>query len=388
MTWQYRGRVEDWNTGFAVADSDHLNRLRMQTEVTPVNWFRAVVQVQDARTVDYSLVAKPTNMYNQFDLRLGFVDFKHKQSGTTYRGGRQEFNFGEGRLVSAGDWSNVGRSFDGASMQWARKQGVMTVFATSVVFIDSKGWDEHLKGQQFYGGLYTWTGKKSKRVFEPYVFVKAQDTAVDERGNIGDALVTTVGLRAVGPINAHLDYNVETAWQGGHYAQDDHRAWAVHLGGGTTFGGSWKPRVGVDYDAASGDSASKDGKRQTFDVLFGTNHAKFGLVDNIAWRNMEHLGVVFTAAPAKEVKVTSGWHRNWIRDLHDGYYIGAGNKAKTKATNERLFGDTIDLQVAVDLTKHLSVLFGTGYMFAGPDQALGVGRDNAFHQFFMWRVVF
>ena len=46
------------------------------------------------------------------------------------------------------------------------------------------------------------------------------------------------------------------------------------------------------------------------------------------------------------------------------------------------------MQVAVDLTKHVSVLFGTGYMFAGPYQVLGVGRDNAFHQFFLWKVVF
>jgi hypothetical protein len=263
------------------------------------------------------------------------------------------------------------------------------VFASSVVAIDSTGWDQHTEGQQFYGAMYTWNSAKSKRLFEPYVFVKAQERAIDERGNAGDALIATAGFRMVGPFTKRVDYNVEAATQSGHNAGDEHQAWAVHVGGGTTFPDmAWRPRLGVDFDAASGDREAKDGKRHTFDVLYGTNHAKFGLLDNIAWRNMEHVGVIVTMTPAKTLKTTTGWHRNWVRELADGYYQGGGGKTKTSKTGEHLLGDTVDVQLSIDVAKHLNVQFGAGYMFAGGYQRFGVGRENAFTQFLMWRVVF
>ena len=389
VTGQYRGRVEDWNSGFSVADSYYLNRLRLQADVSPSNWFRAVVQVQDARTADYSLKVAPAGMYNQLDVRLGFVDVRHKQSGSTFRGGRQEFNFGEGRLVSAGDWGNVGRSFDGGSVQWSRKQGLLTVFAASVVVVDSMGVDELKHGEQFYGGLYTWTVKKTKRVFEPYVFVKAQDRAIDERGQRrrladyddgrprrrpgheplrlqrGDGVRRRATTRrtttARGPCTLVAERPSVAA--GGRVS-----AWTTTRPRATA-----RPRTGTATRSTSCSAPTTRSSAWSTTSRGGT------------WSTS---ALVFSATPAKEIKVTSGWHRSWIRDTRDGYYAGAGSKAKTKATTENLFGDTVDIQVAVDLTKHVSVLFGTGYMFAGPYQVLGVGRDNAFHQFFLWKVVF
>ena len=122
--------------------------------------------------------------------------------------------------------------------------------------------------------------------------------------------------------------------------------------------------------------------------MYGTSHFKFGMLDNLAWRNMEHVGVVLTMSPAKTLKTTTGWHRSWIRELTDGYYAGAGGRTKASKTTEHLFGDTVEAMVSVDLNKHLNVQLGAGYMFAGGYQRFAVSRGNGFTQFLMWRIVF
>ncbi|MBZ5578444.1 MAG: alginate export family protein [Acidobacteriia bacterium] len=59
----------------------------------------------------------PPSQRNPADLRLGWVQIGNSEtSPVTVRVGRQPLSFGEGRLVSDPNWSNVGRSFDAVRM--------------------------------------------------------------------------------------------------------------------------------------------------------------------------------------------------------------------------------------------------------------------------------
>ena len=318
LSFLQRGRLEAWR-GTSSPDTYFLNRVRVQAEVMPASWLRGVVQLQDARVADYAAKVKPTGMFNEVDLRLAFAEVKHARSRVTARLGRQELEFGDGRLVAPSNWGNVTRTFDAALVTLARKPWTVTAFAAQLVLIDSEALDRGKPGEYFYGAYGQFTTPKAKRVFEPYALVRTRDRVVDERGRAGDAVTATVGLRAAGTLPAQVDYNAEAAYQGGHNAEDTIRAWAMHAGAGVIVSQrAWKPRFGIDYDRASGDRARKDGKKGTFDPLYPSSHTKWGLADRVSWSNMEHAGATLSVAPRKTTKVQAGVHRYWVVERTDG----------------------------------------------------------------------
>jgi hypothetical protein len=72
----------------------------------------------------------------------------------------------------------------------------------------------------------------------------------------------------------------------------------------------YKPRFVLEYNYASGDGDSKDGKRGTFDQLYPTAHDKYGLADQVGWRNIHdaRLGVEFKPRAKWLVSIiTIGW---------------------------------------------------------------------------------
>ncbi len=390
LSFLQRGRLEAWR-GTVSPDTYFLNRVRVQAEVMPASWLRAVVQLQDARVADYAAKVKPTGMFNEIDLRLAFAEVKHARSRVTARLGRQELEFGDGRLVAPSNWGNVTRSFDAALVTVARKPWAVTTFAAQLVLIDSEAFDRGKPGEYFYGAYGQFTTPKAKRVFEPYALVRTRDRAVDERGRAGDALTATVGLRAAGTLPGQVDYNAEAAYQGGHNADDTIRAWAMHAGAGIIVSQrAWKPRFGVDYDRASGDRARRDGKKGTFDPLYPSSHAKWGLSDRVSWSNMQHAGALLSVAPRKTTKVQAGVHRYWVVERADGYYNGSGARVAplASASSDHL-GDSVDLEVTVRPTKFLAINAGVGYFFVGPFlREANRLHDDQWTHFLMWTFTF
>src|SRR5205814_9055285 len=100
----------------------------------------------------------------------------------------------------------------------------------------------------------------------------------------------TRGLRMAGPLPAIFDYTAEAALQTGSGGPDSISAWASHsVIGETSDGASLKPRLFAEFNRASGDANAKDGTRGTFDQLYPTGHDKYGLADQIGWRNINHV---------------------------------------------------------------------------------------------------
>ncbi len=54
---------------------------------------------------------------------------------------------------------------------------------------------------------------------------------------------------------------------------------------GYTFDHAWRPRIGFEFDYASGDRDSTDNKRRTFDNLYPTNHLFYGYMDFVSLQN-------------------------------------------------------------------------------------------------------
>ena len=232
--------------------------------------------------------AEPTIHTNTVDLRQGYMEmFRPGRSSVGVRVGRQALAYGNERMVGALEWTNTSRAFDAVKGWWSNDVWRIEAFAASVVQIEQDRFDRRRSGETFLGTVASASGLIRGGVVEPYLFVKNSDALSGEFGSSGPGTIYTMGARAVGILPRRLDYSVEMAWQTGHRADDDIKAWAGHyaLGWMVTDSAS-KPRVAIEYNHASGDDDPSDGHTGTFDQLYPTNHFKYGTADLLGWRNM------------------------------------------------------------------------------------------------------
>ena len=171
------------------------------------------------------------------------------------------------------------------------------------------------------------------------------DALSGELGSSGPGTTYTMGARAVGTLPRRLDYNVDMAWQTGHRADDDIKAWAGHYALGWMVGNSAsKPRVAIEYNHASGDDDPSDGHTSTFDQLYPTNHFEYGTADLLGWRNMHDVVVGFGMLPASSVRLDVAVHRFILGTVADGLYSagGGGTIWKPHAMSHGRPGSTLE----------------------------------------------
>lgn len=131
---------------------------------------------------------------------------------------------------------------------------------------------------------------------------------------------------------------------------------------------SWL-RVGLagEYNFASGDSDPADGRRGTFDQLYPTGHEKYGLADQVGWRNIHHLRAGVDVTPTTALLVTLNYHSWWLADRNDALY-SAGSAVIARAAGgaaARHVGQEIDIQASRAITAQLQLPGGYAYVFPG-----------------------
>jgi hypothetical protein len=170
-----------------------------------------------------------------------------------------------------------------------------------------------------------------------------------------------------GRMPGRLDYGIEMAVQRGSLGTDDVQAWAGHWQLRETLPGAAAVRLTGEYNYASGDDDPTDGVRRTFDQLYPTPHDKYGLADQIGWKNIHHAraGVEFT--PVKGLPVATNYHSWWLAETRDGIYA-AGSAVLARVISgaaSRHVGQEIDVQVTRALTPQLQLAGGYAHIFTG-----------------------
>jgi alginate export protein len=391
--FQYRGRGEGPSgIGFSQGSSNsyYLNRVRVEASIIPTSWMRFFLQGQDAQVFAYG-AAKPSSMVDTFDLRQAYVDFgKPATRGLSLRVGRQELIYGGQRLVGASEWGNVARSFDAARLVFFRPGIKADVFASSVVQSEQGRFDHHKPGENFYGTYVVLDKLVTKATLEPYFFWKTLPRVAGERGDTADSDVFTGGVRFVGKLPLRFDYTLEVADQWGSFASDRLSAWAGTYQVGWTINASeLKPRLHAEFSHASGDSSSQDGRRGTFDQLFPTNHAYYGIGDQVGWRNMRNVKLGFEFNPVKKVRIQTDFHEFYLASTQDGLYNAGGARIVLNrlATSSHV-GSEADFQLVYLISKELSVGAGVGHLVPG-EYLKQSGKNGGYtFPYLMWNVKF
>ena len=367
---EFRERVEGFaNGGFVDTRDDlyYLSRIRLNATLTGKS-IGAVVQVHDARVGDKSIGPTGAPFKAAFDLRQGFVDLGHAKTPLVARLGRQELAFGDQRLVGHANWLNSGRTFDAARLTVKTKPAHIDLFAASVVRILDDEFDKSGNGNRFAGAYVSAPQVIPQATAEPYLFWRRDTNQRAESGALDSLQQVTTGARFVGRLPARLDYNLETVLQRGSLGPDAIRAWAGHWQLRETFSGAVTPRLTAEYNFASGDADPTDGIRGTFDQLYPTAHDKYGLADQVGWRNIHHVRIGFDITPIKATPVIVGYHAYWLAEARDALYAASGAplaRVPAGAASTRV-GQEIDLQVSRPLTPYLALSAGYAHLFPGP----------------------
>jgi hypothetical protein len=390
---QYRGRAEEQRGSAATNGRDdgyYLNRIRLEATVNIAPWLKGYAQVQDAQTLGYNVAAQPTSLTNTFDLRQGYVEARWPSAnGFGVRVGRQEINLGEQRLVGSSEWTTA-RSFDAVRVFVTQPGVQVDAFVSSVVVLQQNAFDRWKPGETFSGTYVSLSRLVPKGVIEPYVLARLQNSVTGELGSVGDGATYTFGARALGALPRRFDYGVEVAAQRGHISTDAIAAWAGHYALGWTLAPSaLKPRLVAEFNHASGDDNPSDGRRRTFDQLYPTNHNKYGLGDQMGWRNMRDAMVGFELLPVAKLKLSANAHRLFLATTADGLYTAGGvQKVLNRQATSRTVGTELDLQAVYAFSKELSLGAGVGTLFAGDYLAQSTSTGTLWTPYVMWNIKF
>ena len=364
LTGELRAREEGFfGNRFTEGQDDMylLQRIRLGVDLKPAKWLEMFAQGQDSRVAFENRIQAAPPYQDSADLRQAWVQFGggSEKHGVTLRTGRQELAFGEERLVGASNWGNVARTFDAIRLGLRHGNYAADVFASSVVAARDHVFDRHTQGDNLHGIYGSINGWVPAGKLEPFAFWRLSPAGINHK---------TIGLRWAGQLPQHFEYTTEMAVQRGSRAAEDVHAWAGFWRIARPFDSlRYKPVLKVEFNHASGDRNPGDGSYGTFDVLYPTPHDKYGLTDQVGWKNINHVGIIAELKPRKSLVLQFKAHESWLVSARDGLYNAGGALLvrDLSGTSGRLVGEELDAQMLWTPRAGVQVGGGVGHLFPG-----------------------
>src|ERR1700743_1931952 len=208
----------------------------------------------------------------KLDFQAGFLELGTSKGANSIalRVGRQEFEYGSGRLIDVREGPNVRLSFDGFMVK--SKVGPWQIDGFAVrPDLDSPGFfdnaPDHAVG---LWGVYATRTLPRKMSLDVYYLGLDRRQAAFERGTAQEVR-HSLGARISRPVateRSGLDFDYEGAWQFGTFGSGNIRAWTVASETGYRFPTVLlKPRFSAKADISSGDN-SRSKTLGTFNPLF------------------------------------------------------------------------------------------------------------------------
>ena len=348
------------------SDGYLLQRFRWGMTIRPSSWFKIVSETQDARV--YFQQATPAPPYqNTWDLRQAYAEFGDIESSPiALRVGRQEIRLGGERMVGVSNWTNTSRTFDAARLTLRRGRFRLDTIASSVVVLRDGQVGSADAGNNLHGFYGFITDPVPSSTLEPYLLWRHQPRTAAESGGSGTLNAKWSGARWVGKVRA-ADYAVGLVFEHGSLVKDNVNAWAGHWLTGYTLQRAWAPRIFAEYNFATGDGNPKDGQHNTFDQLYATNHDRYGLADEVGWRNINHLRIGVDTTPRPKWAASIRYNFYWLEDAHDALYDTRGNVVAKVANGSagRWVGGELDMLLRHQIGKSSQVGAGYARFFTG-----------------------
>jgi hypothetical protein len=374
-----RERFETNDVGFGVPPSKSqsyvISRAELHADLRIVDQLQAFVQLQSINTPGKIDVTPVDN--DRLDLEQGFIALTEPLGSGTLklRAGRQQFAFDLQRFVSVRDGPGARQSYDAL---WADYETgpwrIIGFYSHPVQVRDRRAFDDSSSGRFVYGGLRAEHDMGGLGNVAVYLSQFRQDgsryptIAGNERRNVAD-------VRWAGT-NGAWDWDIEAMGQWGRIAPQNIAAWAMGSRGGYTFADlPWRPRLGLQIDAASGDADPHDRTLNTFNPLF-PNGYYVTLSGLTGYTNFIHLKSRVTVTPFSALTAFVAVAALWRETTADAVYTQPNVPVPGTVGNRNAFtGAYVQLRGDWHIDAHLTAAFEAVHFAVGqPIEAAG-GHD-------------
>jgi hypothetical protein len=307
----------------------------------------------------------------KLDFQAGFlqVGTDEGQSFINLRVGRQELEYGSGRLIDVREGPNVRLSFDGFMIKSKFENWSVDGFAMRPD-LDNPGFFDNAPNHAVgFWGIYATRPLPHKNSLETYYLGLDRKQATFQRGTAQEVR-HSIGARFSRPIASEKpgwDFDDEALWQFGSFGSNGIRAWTV----ATETGYRWaniplKPRLSAKADISSGDHPNS-GNLGTFNPLFPKGDY-FGVLATTGPGPINFIDVhphIETTFP-RGVTASFDWIFQWRETVEDGVYSVPGFLIRAAdGSTARYVGNRPGTQIRWQATHHLWFQGDYGVFFAG-----------------------
>jgi len=371
---QIRLRTEDFTSYLYTSGNDRVYELTREyggVAVRPTPYLTAYMQFIDAHALGLPVNIVASNMRDVFDLRQGYLEYHDKENNIQLYAGRRELKYGNERVVGISDWTNVSRTWDGFFGHFgdSSDKNNVDIFSTSVVKINPTSLDTHGAGLTFHGVYGTVGSWIPNTVLQPFVLVKAFPRVRSQQDIYGSEVETTFGAEAEGRLPAGFDYDILGDLQRGSYSND-----SIHAGAGIVKVAHmfdsvpWKPRLGGEYDYATGNPHRNPERISTYDQQYPSDHNAFGLFDLFGFENIREQRVSLDLGPTKNLWLLFQGEAIGVSSRFDGVYnSGEGIivQSPPRGFATTSIGDGFDASAKYVFHDYWALNTGVGHFFPG-----------------------
>jgi hypothetical protein len=374
------GEVREWYEGFRNANwgagpqdhnGDFLQRISLHGDWHLGKRVRFFGQLTSDIEAGRNGGAAPS-MEAKLWVEQGFADFGlmvSSRQSLTLRLGRQEFEFGSGRLVDAREGANVRQAFEGVDAVFSAGGWHVDTFAARPVINNVAVFDDPPNHATKFWGAY---GVRSLSFthggsIDAYYLGIDNKQGTFSRGTAQE-IRHTVGTRFWGNHQA-LVYDWEAAFQWGSFGWLGVRAWAVDAVTGYSLNSlPLKPEIGIKLSATSGDGNRPSEPLATFNPLFPSGiYFGEGAVNLDGPSNLLRIGPSVTFHLRKSVSLVLDYDFFWRENLEDGIYGLGVNLLRSGLNNRnRYIGSQPSAGLHWQASRHIGFTVAYTHFSVGP----------------------
>ena len=357
---------EDWGRLNIGHNTFLLQRYDLHADVHFGKTFRIFAQLRSALQDGRSNGPRPIDEdhLNVQNLFLDAIVWKNTDHSLLIRAGRQEIDYGSGRLISVREGPNARLYFTGGKVAYQSPRLSADVFVMMADTIHPGIFDNKSSRQiNLWGGYSKLIIPKAGNLDFYYIGIKRNNSFFEE--GVQDELRHTVGTR-FWKYGGGFIYNLEAAYQFGTFGSGNINAWTGSADVGYLFEKTkFKPSINLRNDYISGDKRAGDGNLQTFNPIYPKG-GYFGFSPQIGPVNLIDIHPYGTIDLLDNLKMQADVVFNWRYSLNDGVYRPSGGFNLPGSTSKKRYIGTAYLASFVySFSKFTTVNTGIQYFKTG-----------------------
>jgi len=291
------------------------------------------------------------------------------RNSVALRLGRQELNYGAGRLVSVREGPTVRQSFVGAKLKGKAGEWRVDLFAVRPD-LDKPGFFDNVPDHQTaFWGVYATRPLRRRISLDSYYLGLDRRSTAFNRG-AAQEVRHSLGVRLWRPPATkehHWDFDYEGVWQFGSFGANSIRAWTLASDTGYSFPAArLRPQLSVKADISSGDDPQRSALG-TFNPLFPIGNY-FGVLADTGPGPINFIDVhprLQTSLP-RGVSISTDLVAQWRESIYDGVYAVPGFLlVPAGGSRARFVGYRPGVEVRWQIDRHAYLQADYGVFFAG-----------------------